>query len=123
MLKILWYFLYDIMILKSPLVHYPSQHIIAIFLRWCSWHQFCFSDKKISYRNIDIFQSFVRDANYVQTGMVNMWRRLLKLWGWLFVFYGISTLVGYLMTNPDYTYGLLLTFLNEPELICLLQTK
>ena len=26
--------------------------------------------------------------------------------GWLIVFYGISTLIGYLMTNPVYTYTL-----------------
>ena len=40
-------------------------------------------------------------------------------------FYGMSTIVGYLMPNPVYTYQihmnckyiLLMTFLNEPELI------
>ena len=46
--------------------------------------------------------------------------------GW---FYGISTPAGYLMLNPVYTYifdldglvnlYLLITFLNEPEFICL----
>ena len=48
----------------------------------------------------------------------------------LVVFYGISTLLGYLMPNPVYTYILYIydlkvnslyvrLFLNEPELICL----
>ena len=47
----------------------------------------------------------------------------------LVVFYGISTLVGYLMPNPVYTYisdmydlemnSLWVTILNEPELIYL----
>ena len=44
---------------------------------------------------------------------------------WLVGFYGISTLVGYSMPNPFYTYSsnmiskhiLLVTFLNKPELI------
>ena len=46
-------------------------------------------------------------------------------WFGLFWFYGISTIVGYLMPNPVYTYisniydlqTLLITFLNKPKLI------
>ena len=55
-----------------------------------------------------------------------------ELVGWLVVFFSISTLVGYLMPNPLYTFVLNRIykwifwrqhFLNKPELICLHTVK
>ena len=53
--------------------------------------------------------------------------KIRKIWLDLVVFYGISTLMGYLIPNSVYTYftndlqtnSLQVTFLNEPKLICL----
>ena len=38
--------------------------------------------------------------------LIKSWNMEMKLVGWLVGFYGISNLVGYLMSNPLYTYKL-----------------
>ena len=58
----------------------------------------------------------MRQQNFTETGEVKLRNiqtcclynySVILLWlatGWLFGFYGISTIVGYLMPNPVYTY-------------------
>ena len=81
--------------------HYSKLHCFHGHLKW--WALF------VSQKTMTFIDSCTQNFFFQKS----------QCWLW---FYGISTIVGYLMLNPVYTYMickhiLLITFLNEPELI------